>query len=95
MLKRSDIACFAASWEDKASAIRGIADKLKTGLDSLVFVEDSLFERTIARRELPMVAVAVAELPEDPALYASTLADAGYFDEEIATMIDDSSVLSL
>ena len=78
VLKKGDIACFAASWQDKAAAIRGIADQLRIGLDSLVFADDNPFERNIVRRELPMVAV--PELPEDPALYATALADAGYFE---------------
>jgi FkbH-like protein len=78
VLKRNDIACFAASWQDKATAIRGIADQLRIGLDAVVFADDNPFERNIVRRELPMVAV--PELPDDPALYANALADAGYFE---------------
>jgi FkbH-like protein len=78
VLRKGDIACFSASWQDKAAAIRSIADQLRIGLDSLVFADDNAFERNIVRRELPMVAV--PELPEDPALYANALADAGYFE---------------
>ena len=78
VLKRSDIACFVANWTDKAANIREIASRLNIGLDSLVFVDDNPFERQIVRRELPVVAV--PELPEDPALYAACLADAGYFE---------------
>lgn len=78
VLKRDNIACFSVSWQDKPAAIRQIADQLGIGLDSLVFADDNPFERNLVRRELPMVAV--PELPEDPALYASALADAGYFE---------------
>ena len=78
VLKRSDIACFVANWQDKASNIRQIARALNISLDSLVFVDDNPFEREQVRSELPMVAV--PELPEDPALYAHCLADAGYFE---------------
>jgi FkbH-like protein len=78
VLRRADIACFAATWQDKATAIRQIAEQLNIGLDSLVFVDDNPFERTLVRRALPMVAV--PELPEDPALYAGTLAAGGYFE---------------
>jgi FkbH-like protein len=78
VLKRSDIACFVANWTDKATNIREIANRLNIGLDSLVFVDDNPFERQIVRRELPVVAV--PELPEDPALYAASLADSGYFE---------------
>jgi FkbH-like protein len=78
VLKRSDIACFVANWTDKASNLRHIARSLNIGLDSLVFADDNPVERALIRRELPMVAV--PELPEDPALYVSTLAAAGYFE---------------
>ena len=78
VLQRGDIACFAASWRDKPTAIRGIAEQLNIGIDLLVFADDNPFERDLVRRELPMVAV--PELPEDPALYANVLADAGYFE---------------
>jgi FkbH-like protein len=78
VLKAGDVACFVANWTDKASNIRHIAEQLNIGIDSLVFVDDNPFERNIVRRELPMVAV--LELPEDPALYAQCIADAGYFE---------------
>jgi FkbH-like protein len=51
---------------------------LKIGIDAIAFADDNVFERTIVRRELPMVAV--PELPEDPGLYAAAIADAGYFE---------------
>lgn len=78
VLKSTDIACFVANWDDKAANLRAIAAQLNIGIDSLVFVDDSPFERNIVRRELPMVAV--PELPEDPAYYAQCIADAGYFE---------------
>lgn len=78
VLRRSDIASFVANWDDKATNLRRIAAELKIGLDSLVFVDDNPFERELVRRELPVVAV--PELGEDPASYAQTLADAGYFE---------------
>ena len=78
VLRRADIGCFAVNWTDKAANLRDIASRLNIGLDALVFADDNLFERTIVRRELPMVAV--PELPDDPAFYATTIADAGYFE---------------
>jgi FkbH-like protein len=78
ILKREHIACFVANWQDKATNIREIAKRLNLGLDSFVFVDDNPFERNLVRRELPVVAV--PEIPEDPALYATCLADAGYFE---------------
>jgi FkbH-like protein len=78
LLRKADIACFVANWQDKASNLREIARRLNIGIDSLVFVDDNPAEREIIRRELPMVAV--PELPDDPALYARRIADAGYFE---------------
>ena len=78
VLKRSDIACFVANWQDKAANLRYIAETLNIGLDALVFVDDNPAERRLIRGELPMVSV--PELPEDPAEYVRCLADAGYFE---------------
>jgi FkbH-like protein len=78
VLRRKDIACYVANWTDKATNIRAIAERLNIGLDSLVFADDNPAERRLVRSELPMVAV--PELPEDPAEYARTIADAGYFE---------------
>lgn len=78
LLKQSHIAVFQANWQDKASNIKLIAERLNIGIDSLVFLDDNPFERELVRRELPLVAV--PELSSDPASYARTLAWGGYFD---------------
>jgi len=86
VLKRSDIACFVANWDDKAANLRVIAQRLNIGLDALVFVDDNAFERNLVRQALPMVAV--PEVPDDPALIPACLADAGYF-ESVAVTEED------
>ena len=86
ILKRNDIACFKANWSDKAQNLRAIASELNISLDSLVFLDDSPFERNLVRRELPMVAV--PEVGVDPSLYPLTLSNAGYF-EAIAVTAED------
>jgi FkbH-like protein len=78
VLRRPDIACFVANWDDKATNIRRIAAELNIGLDSLVFLDDNPFERNLVRSELPMVAV--PEVEEDPATIPRLLSDAGYFE---------------
>lgn len=78
LLKEQHISVFQANWQDKASNIKHIAERLNIGIDSLVFLDDNPFERELVRRELPLVAV--PELHDDPAHYAATLAWAGYFD---------------
>ena len=55
VLKRSDINCFVANWEDKATNLQRIANQLNIGLDALVFVDDNAFERELVRRALAMV----------------------------------------
>lgn len=66
-----DISCFVANWNDKASNLRLISEKLNIGLDSLVFFDDNPTERAIVEKFLPEVAV--VDVPEDPALYVRAL----------------------
>lgn len=86
VLRRSDIASFVANWSDKAVNLRSIAAELNIGLDSLVFVDDNPFERSLVRQELPMVAV--PEVGDDPTSFGQTLADAGYFEGLTVTQED-------
>lgn len=67
ILKLDDISCFMANWEDKASNIRKIAQKLNIGIDSLVFFDDNPAEREIVHQYVPEVTV--IDVPTDPALY--------------------------
>ncbi|MBV8817279.1 MAG: HAD family hydrolase [Acidobacteriaceae bacterium] len=78
ILKEDHFAVFRANWDDKAANIQAIAEELALGLESLVFVDDNPFERDLVRRMLPQVAV--PEMPDDPALYTTTLSAAGYFE---------------
>jgi FkbH-like protein len=87
LLKPSDIAVFVANWEDKASNLLQIAERLNIGIDSMVFVDDNPVERAHVRASLPIVAV--PELPDDPARYVRCLADAGYF-EAVAFTSEDA-----
>jgi FkbH-like protein len=77
-LRENHIAVFQANWNDKATNIKAIAETLSLGLESMVFLDDNPVERGLVREILP--AVAVPELPADPALYARTLLAAGYFE---------------
>ena len=86
LLRRGDVSCFVANWNDKASNIRAIAETLNIGIDSLVFLDDNPFERNQVRAALP--SVSVPEVPDDPGLVPFCLADAGYF-EAVAVTGDD------
>ncbi|RQR46968.1 MULTISPECIES: HAD family hydrolase [unclassified Burkholderia] len=86
LLREQHFAVFQANWNDKATNIRAIADELSLGIDSMVFLDDNPVERNLVRTTLPEVAV--PELPDDPSLYARTLAAAGYF-ESLAFLPED------
>jgi FkbH-like protein len=90
VLDRKHISSFIANWDDKPSNIRRIARELNIGLDGIVLLDDSAFERELVRRELPMVAV--PEVSDDPSWYPSVLADAGYFDALIVTREDTQRI---
>jgi FkbH-like protein len=86
LLKRSDISAFVANWNDKASNLRAIAEMLNIGVDSLVFLDDNPFERNQVRGVLP--SVGVPEVGDDPGLFATSLADGGYFESVTVTAED-------
>ena len=86
LLKESDIAVFVANWEDKATNLERIAQRLDIGLDALVVLDDNPVERSQVRQALPQVAV--PELGADPSTYVRTLLLAGYF-ESVAFTADD------
>ncbi len=91
-LKRDDIACFVANWQDKVENLSAIAAQLNIGLDSLVFVDDNPAERARVRSALPMVAV--PELPDDPAGYVRALAEHSYFEAVSFTREDSQRAAS-
>jgi FkbH-like protein len=70
-LRLEDIAVFVANWNNKADNIKHIQATLNIGFDSMVFLDDSPFERNLVREHLP--GVTVPELPEDPALHVPYL----------------------
>jgi len=71
VLKKDDIACFVANFENKADNIRHIAKTLNLGLDAFVFVDDSPVECALVRKELPEVWT--VELDDDPAVFPHKL----------------------
>jgi len=78
VLKRSDITVFLANWNDKAENIQKARDILNIGLDSMVFLDDNPFERSLVRGVLPEVIV--PELPEDPADYVRAISELNLFE---------------
>ena len=78
VLRRDDITVFQANWKDKAENIRVIREVLNIGLDSMVFLDDNPFERTLVRSLLPEVIV--PDLPEDPADYVRAVSELNLFE---------------
>lgn len=71
ILKLEDIAIFIANWDDKASNIKAIQQTLNISMDSIVFIDDSEFERNSVKALIPNLCV--PDMPQDPALYVSYL----------------------
>lgn len=78
VLNEDDISCFIANWDDKAQNIGQLAARLNIGLDSIVFLDDSPFERNLVRELVPEVLV--PELPSDPAEYVPYLESLNLFE---------------
>jgi len=78
VLKLDDISVFIANWENKAGNIKQIQEVLNIGMDSMVFIDDSKFERELVRQLLPDLVV--PEMPEDPAEYLNFLQNLNLFE---------------
>lgn len=78
VLREVDFVHVSANWKPKHDNLRGIAERLGLGLDSLVFVDDSLFECGLVAEQLPEVAV--VRVDDEPALHPSALLADGWFD---------------
>jgi FkbH-like protein len=78
VLKEDHFSVIKANWKNKAENIREIAKDLNIGLDSMVFMDDSKFERELVKKELPMVEV--PELGEDPEKFIHFLDNEKYFE---------------
>jgi FkbH-like protein len=71
LLRPEDFACVVVSWQPKPANLRRIAERLRIGLDAIVFVDDNPVERAAVRAELPMVHV--VELPPEPTGFLAAL----------------------
>lgn len=78
VLRKADIAAFVINWEPKSENIKQIAKTLNIGLDAMVFVDDSAFERNQVRSMLPQVLV--PEMPDDPAEFVPVLNQLNLFE---------------
>jgi FkbH-like protein len=72
VLKDDDFVKICANFNDKVTNIRDIQAALDISFDSIVFIDDSAFEREFVRTALRDLQV--PEMPEDPADFLSALA---------------------
>ncbi len=85
-LNIDDFIGWRINWNDKAQNIIDLADELRLGLQSVVFLDDNPVERERVRSALPEVLV--PEWPKDPMLYAQALRSLRCFDVLSATEED-------
>jgi FkbH-like protein len=88
VLKLSDIAVFVANWGNKVDNIRFIQSVLNIGFDSMVFLDDSAFERNMVRGAIPELLV--PELPEDPSEYLAYLQTLNLFETASVSEEDEN-----
>ena len=78
ILSLDDFAVFKANWESKVKNIKHIKNILKIDYDSIVFLDDNVFERDMVRSAINTILV--PELPDDPALYKECLIKENLFE---------------
>ncbi len=78
VLREADLACFIANWHNKADNLRLLAKRLNIGLDAIVFLDDSPFERNLVRELVPEVCT--PEMPEDPSEFIPYLDSMNLFE---------------
>ena len=86
VLSINDFVAHRINWKDKAKNISEIVDELNIGLQSVVFFDDSPFERERVRQTLPEVFV--PDLPKDPTDYVSFFSKLRCFDKKHITSED-------
>jgi FkbH-like protein len=90
VLKMDDFAGWRINWQDKAANIIDLMAELKLGVESAVFIDDSLVERARVREALPQLFV--PEWPSDKRLYTEALLSLDCFDRPSLTDEDRQRV---
>jgi FkbH-like protein len=86
LLRPPDFSAVEIGWNPKSEGIRRLAARLRLGIDSFVFLDDSPFERAEVREALPEVTV--LDFPEEPAGLVACLCDCPAFDSLRVTTED-------
>jgi len=88
ILKENDFVAFQANWQPKSTNLKAIAQTLNIGLDSLLFLDDSPFERAEVREQTPEVKV--IDLPTDPAGYVAAIEGSRLLETAVPSTQEDS-----
>lgn len=86
LLRREDIAAFRINWRPKSENLRALAEQLKLGLDSFVFVDDNPVE--CAEVEAGCPAVLALQMPAESEQWPLFLRHVWAFDHLTATSED-------
>tara|TARA_B100001057_G_scaffold500435_1_gene615478 strand:+ start:10621 stop:12285 length:1665 start_codon:yes stop_codon:yes gene_type:complete len=86
ILKKSDFAGWRINWHDKASNISDLANEVRLGFESIVFIDDNPAERSLVAEALPEVLV--PPWPKDPAEYVGALNSLGCFETPLLNIED-------
>ena len=78
ILKPEHFVSMKVNWNNKAQNMKEIADEVNIGLDSLVFLDDSEFEREVVSSQFPEIFV--PELPKDFSEYPNFIRKLDVFD---------------
>jgi FkbH-like protein len=92
-LREDDFTLFVANWEPKSVNIEWISKTLNIGRDSILFLDDSKYEREEVRSALPEVIV--PDLPEDPAQVVRMLETDVFFEVSTKPTDDDAQRTNL
>ena len=92
VLTTDDIVAHRINWSPKWQNVVEIVGELNLSLGNVMFIDDSPAEREHMRQQLPMVRV--LELPDDPALFTSTLLGDPYIEALDITEEDRKRVRS-
>ena len=85
-LKYNDFSIIVANYNNKVENIIYIQKKLNISFESMVFLDDSVFEREIVKENLPEITV--PNLSEDPTEYMLELNSLNLFESRLATEED-------
>jgi FkbH-like protein len=86
ILRPEHFAAIRINWNSKAANLHELANELNIGMDAMVFLDDSEFERAEVQRLAPLVTV--PKLPADPSEFPAFVASLPFFDSLKATEDD-------